>query len=40
MFAQPTELQPLNPYFVARKRTSDAEVGWRPAPEKNIKTMP
>jgi len=22
------------------KRTGDAEIGWRPAPEKNIETMP
>ena len=25
---------------LARKRTGDAEIGWRPAPEKNIETMP
>ena len=25
---------------LARKRTGDAEIGWRPTPEKNIKTMP
>jgi len=23
-----------------RKRTGDAEIGWRPTPEKNIETMP
>jgi len=26
--------------LLARKRTGDAEIGWRPAPEKNIETMP
>jgi hypothetical protein len=25
---------------LARKRTGDAEIGWRPTPEKNIETMP
>jgi len=40
MFAQPTALQPRDPYFVSKKRTGDAEIGWRPAPEKNIETMP
>jgi hypothetical protein len=25
---------------LARKRTGDAEIGWRPAPEKNVETMP
>jgi len=25
---------------LARKRTGDAEIGWRPPPEKNIETMP
>ena len=25
---------------LARKRTGDAEIGWRPAPEKNIETLP
>jgi hypothetical protein len=25
---------------LARKRRGDAEIGWRPAPEKNIETMP
>ena len=25
---------------LARKRTGDAEIGWRPAPEKNIEAMP
>ena len=25
---------------LARKRTGDSEIGWRPAPEKNIETMP
>jgi len=24
----------------ARKRTGDAEIGWRPRPEKNIETVP
>ena len=24
---------------LARKRTGDAEIGWRPTPEKNIETM-
>jgi hypothetical protein len=25
---------------LARKRTGDAEIGWRPTPEKNVETMP
>jgi hypothetical protein len=25
---------------LAGKRTGDAEIGWRPTPEKNIETMP
>ena len=25
---------------LARQRTCDAEIGWRPAPEKNIETIP
>ena len=25
---------------LARKRTGESEIGWRPAPEKNIETMP
>ena len=25
---------------LARKRTGDAEIGWRPTPEKNTETMP
>ena len=25
---------------LARKRRGDAEIGWRPAPEKNIEAMP
>ena len=25
---------------LARKRTGDAEIGWRPTPEKDIETMP
>jgi len=25
---------------LARKRIGDAEIGWRPTPEKNIETMP
>ena len=25
---------------IARKRTGDAEIGWRPTPEKNIETVP
>jgi len=25
---------------LARKRTGDAEIGWRPTLEKNIETMP
>jgi hypothetical protein len=25
---------------LARMRTGDAEIGWRPAPEKNIRAMP
>jgi len=25
---------------LARKRRGGAEIGWRPAPEKNIETMP
>jgi hypothetical protein len=29
----------INP-SLARKRTGDAEIGWRPMPEKNIETMP
>ena len=27
-------------FALARKRTGDAEIGWRPTPEKNIETMP
>jgi len=25
---------------LARQRTGDAEIGWRPTPEKDIETMP
>jgi len=35
-YASPTSPIPS----LARKRTGDAEIGWRPTPEKNIETMP
>ena len=40
VFAQPTAFQPRIHPSLARKRTGDAEIGWRPTPEKNIETMP
>ena len=43
VFAQPTALQLREPYihnWLARKRTGGAEIGWRPAPEKNVEAMP
>jgi len=42
VFAQPTALQPRHVIHtsLARKRTGDAEIGWRPTPEKKIETMP
>jgi hypothetical protein len=30
----------INLVLYARKRTGDAEIGWRPTPEKTIETMP
>jgi len=33
-------MQLRDPYLVSKKRTGDPEIGWRPAPEKDIEMMP